>query len=213
MHVSQKFERLLDAYRRPDGSRWTGQQLDEATGGVVTRSYFTNLRKGRIENPGYEKMAAIAKAMGFPPEAWFGQGDGQAPAGLSDDGRGIAGRVEHLFEVIRNPTSGEPYTNAEVARMTLGDLSEEDVEGIRTGAIADPAVSQVAALAGVFGVEASYLLDRGEPLFDGELVEALRDDKIREAAREISRLSERERRLVLGIVRQFGEASSRGRGK
>ena len=68
MHVSQKFERLLDTYRRPDGSRWTAQHLDEATGGVVTRSYVTNLRKGRIESPGYEKMAAIAKAMGFPPE-------------------------------------------------------------------------------------------------------------------------------------------------
>ena len=39
---------------------------------------------------------------------------------------------------------------------------------------------------------------------DGELVEALRDGTIREATREISRLPERERRLVLGIVRQFG---------
>jgi len=29
-------------------------------GGVVTRSYVTNLRKGRIEDPGYEKMRAIA---------------------------------------------------------------------------------------------------------------------------------------------------------
>jgi hypothetical protein len=42
--VAQRFEHLLDAHRRPDGSRWTGQQLDEATGGVVTRSYVTNLR-------------------------------------------------------------------------------------------------------------------------------------------------------------------------
>jgi len=87
--------------------------------------------------------------------------------------------------------------------MTLGDLSEEDVEGIRTGAIADPTVGQVAALAGVFGFEPSYLLDRGEPLFDGELVEALRDGTVRKATREISRLPGRERRLVLGIVRQF----------
>ena len=71
MHVAQRFERFLDTYRRPDGSRWTGQKLDEATGGVVTRSYVTNLRKGRIENPSYEKMRAIAKAMGFPPAMWF----------------------------------------------------------------------------------------------------------------------------------------------
>jgi len=46
------------------------QEIDEATGGVVSRSYVTN-PKGRIESPGYGKMRAIAKAMGFPPEVWF----------------------------------------------------------------------------------------------------------------------------------------------
>src|SRR5829696_8700487 len=138
MHIAQKFEHLLDTHRRPDGHKWTGQQLDEATGGVVPRSYFVNLRKGRIRSRGYEKMRAIAKAMGFPPEAWFDEnvGDGIA-AGPDHKGRGIAGRVEHLFDAIRNPKAGEPYTNAEVARMSLGDLAEEDVEGIRTGAIRD----------------------------------------------------------------------------
>jgi predicted transcriptional regulator len=63
LHVAQRFEHLLETYRRPDGQRWTGQQLDEATGGVVTRSYVTNLRKGHIENPGYEKMRAIGKEL------------------------------------------------------------------------------------------------------------------------------------------------------
>jgi transcriptional regulator with XRE-family HTH domain len=209
MHVAQKFEALLEMYRRPDGRRWTGQEIDEATGGVVTRSYVTNLRKGRIENPGYEKLAAMAKAMGFPPEVWFEDGLGE---GLSirqaEESRGVAARLEHLFEVVRNPRTGEPYTSDEVARMTLGDLSEEEVERIRTGADSDPTVGQVAALVSVFGVEPSYLLDRGEPLFDGELVEALRNRTVREATREISRLPEKERRLVLGIVRQFGAANN-----
>jgi hypothetical protein len=44
--------------------------------------------------------------------------------------------------------------------VTLGDLSEEDLEGIRTGAAGDPTVGQVVALAGVFGVEPSYMLDQ-----------------------------------------------------
>jgi transcriptional regulator with XRE-family HTH domain len=204
MHIAQKFERLLDIYRRPDGHRWTGQQLDEATGGVVSRSYVTNLRKGRMDNPGYEKMSAIAKAMGFPPEVWFEDGLGEGRSiGQTEDSRGVAGRLEHLFEVVRNPKTGEPYTNAEVARMTLGDLSE-DVERIRTGAIGDPTVSQVAALAGVFGVETCYLLDGGEPsLLDEELVQALRDEDVRNITRESSRLPDGERRIVLGIVRQF----------
>jgi transcriptional regulator with XRE-family HTH domain len=205
MHIAQKFERLLDIYRRPDGHRWTGQQLDEATGGVVTRSYVTNLRKGRIDNPGYEKMRAIAKAMGFAPEVWFEDGLGEGRSiGQTQDSRGVAGRLEHVFEVVRNPKTGEPYTNAEVARMTLGDLSEEEVERIRTGAISDPTVSHVASLASVFGVEPSYLLDRGEPsLLDEELVQALRDEDVRAITRESSRLPDGERRLVLGIVRQF----------
>ena len=104
MHIAQKFENLLEMYRHPDGHRWTGQQLDEATGGVVRRSYVTNLRKGRIENPGYEKMKPIAKAMGFAPEVWFEEtlGDGR-PTIQGGESRGVAGRLEHLFEVGRNP--------------------------------------------------------------------------------------------------------------
>jgi transcriptional regulator with XRE-family HTH domain len=144
MHIAQKFEGLLEMYRRPDGRRWSGQEIDEATGGVVTRSYVTNLRKGRIENPGYEKMRAIAKAMGFAPEMWFEDGLGEGRAiGQAEESRGVTNRLEHLFEAVRNPKTGEPYTNAEVARMTLGDLSEEDVERIRTGAVCDPSVTRV----------------------------------------------------------------------
>jgi hypothetical protein len=162
MHIAQKFETLLEIYRHPDGRRWSGQEIDEATGGVVTRSYVTNLRKGRIENPGYEKMRAIAKAMGFAPEMWFEEGLGEGSSiGQAEESRGVAGRLEHLFEVVRNPKTGEPYTNAEVARMTLGDLSEEEVDKIRTGAVSDPSVGQVAALSSAFGVKPSYLLDRG----------------------------------------------------
>src|SRR5215217_2849487 len=201
MHIAQKFEALLETYRHPDGRKWSGQEIDEATGGVVTRSYITNLRKGRIENPGYAKLAAMAKAMGFAPEVWFEDGLGEGRSiGQAEVSYGVAARLEHLFEVVRNPKSGEPYTNAEVARMTLGDLSEKDVERIRTGAISDPSVGQVVALAGVFGVDTSYLMDKGDPsLLDEELLQALRDEDVRAITRESSRLPDGERRLVLGI--------------
>jgi transcriptional regulator with XRE-family HTH domain len=171
----------------------------------VTRSYVTNLRKGRIENPGYEKMRAIAKAMSFAPEVWFedGLGDGR-PTIRGGESRGVAGQREHLFEVVRNPKTARPYINAEVARMTLSDLSAEVVERIRTSAKSDPSVGQVAAHARVFGVEPSYLLDKEEPsLLDEELVQALRDEDVRPITRESSRLPVGEWRIVLGIVRQF----------
>src|SRR5215211_5901078 len=156
-------------------------------------------------------MRALAKAMGFAPEVWFEEslGDGR-PSGRAEECGGVAGKLEHLFEVVRNPTTGEPYTNAVAARMTLGDLSEEDVERIRTGAVNDPSVGQVAALASVFGVEPSYLLDRGEPsLLDEELVQARRDEDVRDITRESSRLPDGERQLVLGIVRQFRDQHAR----
>jgi transcriptional regulator with XRE-family HTH domain len=122
--------------------------------------------------------------------------------------RGVAirGRVEHLFEVVKNPKTGQSYTNAEVARMSAGQLSEEEVEGIRTGKIADPSVGRVAALAAVFGVPPSYLLDRGKELLvlDEEVLEALTDEAAGAILKESARLPGREKGIVLGIVRQFG---------
>ena len=213
MHVAQRFERFLEIYRRPDGQRWGGAELEKATDGIVSRSYVTNLRKGRMENPGYDKMRAIAKAMGFPPEVWFEEdlGDeGRPPAG--PEGRGIPGRVEHLFEVVKNPKTGEPYTNAEVARMSAGDLTVEDVEGIRTGKITDPSVGRVAALAAAFGVTPSYLLDRDieSEVLDEEALKALAGKTAGAILKESARLPEREKRLVLGIVRLFSDQLGAG---
>jgi transcriptional regulator with XRE-family HTH domain len=208
LHVAQRFERFLETYRRPDGRRWGGAELAKATGGIVTRSYVTNLRKGRIENPGYEKMRAIAKAMGFPPELWFEEdlgSEGGSPP--QPEGSGIPGRVEHLFEVVKNPKTGESYTNAQVARMSAGQISEEEVEGIRSGKLADPSVGRVAALAAVFGVSPSYLLDRGTEadVLDEETLKALADKTAGAILKESARLPEREKRIVLGIVRQFSD--------
>ena len=214
MHVAQRFELFLETYRRTDGSRWTGQQLDEATDGVVSRSYVTNLRKGRIENPGYEKMGALAKAMGFPPEAWFGDVSGDGAHLAPAEGRDLVARVGHLFDTIRHPRTGEPYTNTEVAHLSAGGLTEEEVEGIRSGKISDPTVGQASALAAVFGVEPSYLVDRKEPPpLDAELLEGLADETTREITREVVRLPVRERGIVLGVVRQFAGRSEADDGR
>ena len=78
-HVSERFRRLLALHRRPDGSEWGGQDLEDATVGAVTRSYVSNLRNGRIENPGLAKLEAIASAMGFPPQLWFGDARERPP--------------------------------------------------------------------------------------------------------------------------------------
>ena len=86
-----------------------------------------------------------------------------------------------------------------------GALTEGDVEGIRTGAFGDPPVSKAAALAAAFGVPPSYLLDRGRDpsVLDEEVLEALSDETAGTILGESSRPPEREKRIVLGIVRQF----------
>jgi transcriptional regulator with XRE-family HTH domain len=45
----------------------------------VTRSYVSNLKNGRIENPGLTKLEAISRAMGFPLALWFGDAEEKAP--------------------------------------------------------------------------------------------------------------------------------------
>jgi hypothetical protein len=100
------------------------------------------------------------------------------------------------------------YTDAEVARMSVGVLTEGEVEGMKTGKMADPTVGQVAALAAVFGVAPSYLVDRkGTPSLDSELLDALADETAAAILRASVRLPEREKRVVLGIVREFGETT------
>jgi transcriptional regulator with XRE-family HTH domain len=197
----------METYRRPDGRRWTGQELDEATGGVVTRSYVTNLRKGRIDNPGYEKLRAIAKVMGFPPELWFQEGVefGAGAPDLGDHRGSISRKTNRLFETIENESTGRPYTNAEVARMSLGDLTEEEVGKIRSGTTPNPSVNQVVALAEVFGVHPSYFLDGGSkpPILDREAMAILQDETISAIAHKSLHLPGREREMILGIIRQF----------
>ena len=205
MHIARKFESFLDRYRREDGGRWTGQDLNDATGGVVTRSYVSTLRKGRIENPGFDKLRAIAKAMGFPPELWFEEGgelNEETRVERADEGSSLSRRVEHLFETAGNGRTGEPYTDAEIARLTLGDLTEEEVAGIRNGRLKDPTVSQILALSDVFGISPTYFLDRGreQPHVDEESLRALGDEKSRLLLRKSLGLSEREKDMIIDMI-------------
>lgn len=215
MHIAERFEVLLAAYPHPDGRSWSGQDIDAATGGVVTRSYVTNLRKGRIENPGYEKLRAIAKALGFPPELWFDEDlrwGSEAWVEPYEDRAGIAEKVARLMANSSDEAASKSYTDADVARLSFGDLSEKDVEAIRTGTLTDPSVDQITALADVFGVPPSYFLNRAKssPLLDQEAMEIFRDDTVSAIAHKSLKLPGRERQMILNIIRQFEDSREGG---
>lgn len=215
MHVARRFEAFLERYRREDGGRWTGQDLHDATGGVVTRSYVSTLRKGRIENPGFEKLRAIAKAMGFPPELWFEESGGLGGARQlerPDERTSLSRRVEWLFETVKNERTGGPYTEAEVARAALGDLTEKDVSEIRSGRLTNPTVRQILALADFFGVEPAYFLERGKdpPTLDGGSIRALGDEKSRMLLHKSLDLSEAEKDMLIDMIEHLQRLRGEG---
>jgi hypothetical protein len=71
----------------------------------------SNLRKGRIENPGFERLRAIAKAMNFPPELWFEDVENLRdvsavrPSWFVDGEDNLALLDEELVEALRDETS------------------------------------------------------------------------------------------------------------
>ena len=74
------FRRLLERYRRDDGTKWGGKSLERATGGYVSRQWVGHLKSGRINEPGFSKIIAISRAMGIPLAEWTrveGRGSGE----------------------------------------------------------------------------------------------------------------------------------------
>jgi transcriptional regulator with XRE-family HTH domain len=124
--------------------------------------------------------------------------------------RSIAKRLNHLFEAIKNERTGESYTNADIARMSLGDLTEEEVGGIRTGTLKNPTMSQVVALAEAFGVHPSYFLDAGKKsaLLGEQEINALRDRKARAILNKSLDLSDREKDMVLDMIQHLSRLHS-----
>jgi len=208
MHASRKFEALLDAYRRPDGTVWTGQQIQVATDGFVSRSYVTQLRKGRIANPRLDKLQALAEVMGFPPQLWFedvSDPGGMRPVAPPEQVSTISERLEALLRTDADEGSDEPYSDADVARLSMGTLTEREVTGLRTGAIPDPSMEQVLALAEVFAIDPSYFLDREakSPLLDRASLEALSNQKAQIILHKSLELSDREQDLIIDMINRL----------
>lgn len=66
-----KFEIILKLFEAPYGGEWTALEMEKATDGEVAAQYFLALKDGRVSIPEWEKMDAIAGAMGFPGPLWF----------------------------------------------------------------------------------------------------------------------------------------------
>jgi transcriptional regulator with XRE-family HTH domain len=212
LRYAEMFERLLGMYPHPDGGRWTGPKMEEATGGFVNASYFSNLLNGRIKQPGLDKLKAIAEAMDFPPELWLEEperwGKRLAPErGRSSSEASLAKLLDNLFESIPDERTSRPLSEAEIARRSAGKLTMQEIRDMRAGKLTNPNMEQILALSAAFDVDPSYWFRRGkkQPLVDQRTVEALRDRDNRLLLHRSLNLSKDHKDMLLILMEQLKE--------
>jgi transcriptional regulator with XRE-family HTH domain len=214
-----KFMRLLELYRKPDGSKWLMSEIEEATKGFVKGPYLTNLKAGRIKQPGIERLRAIAGVMDFPPELWLQ--NHQAWKEVSQDGADaqsaatLKQKLNALFEVLTNERTGTPYTDEDVAAASGGELTQEQVGAARRGEIQDLMGAQYLALSNVFGVDINYWYQGvGEyPNLSEDDLRALTDSTTHLILNKAYGSSPRQKDVILHLLEQLelmGDEQSRG---
>jgi transcriptional regulator with XRE-family HTH domain len=219
-HYAQRFARMLELFPHPAGRRWRGKDFEVATNNYVTGSYITALKKGRIENPGVERLRAISEVMGAPFEMWLEEPEdwGRAPgeAGAPEGGsETLKDLIEYLFGALVDERSGKPYSNRDVSSMTQGRLSEDDVTRMRSGELQNPTRGQLLALSDAFDIDPSYWFGRGQrkPVLDSELSEALRNDKTYALLNKSLSLDDGDKDIVMSLMEQLEARRGRGKGQ
>lgn len=215
---ARKFANFLERYRRPDGGRWRGVDLDRATNGYVNGSYVTALSKGRIEEPGLNKLLRISEAMGFPFQEWFEPAGDESRPGPEQIGRpdddSIAARLNYLFDAIPNDKTNAPFTEEEVAKYTFGRLSEKDVRRLRTGELKDPSREALLALCDVFDIDFSYWDERADQLqlLSPDTLRALRDKESLAILHKSHALPEEDKSLIMTVLTELERRRTAGGG-
>ena len=227
-YYAERFKKMLLLYPHPSGRTWRGKDFEDATNGYLTGSYITALRKGRIPNPGVQKLKKIAEVMGAPFDLWLEDPEDwerDARAYLAPDhpahetsktanrGAGaetsvsstLAGLLSRLFGEVRNETTGDPYTNREVSALTQGRLSEDEVRRMREGDLINPTRGQLLALSDAFDIDPSYWFGRGSrrPVLTPDLAEALKDDKNYAILHKSLGLRDSDKDIVMVLMEQL----------
>lgn len=203
----EKFLQFQRTYRKPDGSRWSAADIERSTERFVRANYITNLVHGRISQPGYDRLRAIAQVMGFPTEVWFHKDQFEPPKTATST---LADKLNSLFKAAnKTRPKKQPLTEREVADLTFGQLTEEQVIASRRGKVEDLKGAQYLALSNVFGVPISYwyVLDGELPSLDPTVMTELRTEKGRMVLHKFHGLTDEQKDLMLSLLDQLGKDS------
>lgn len=176
LEVARRHRLLVERFPRADGDPWRGTEVDAASGGLCTGSYFSALGKGKLRQPGFPQLSAIADVLGFPVELWglppelwdeylaqhpprggFRSVAPGHPVPRVPAGEELAGLLNGLFEERPNPATGEPFTEDEVAMRSGGRLTAGQIAWMRSGNQQDPPPELwLVTISNIFDVPYSY---------------------------------------------------------
>src|SRR5579862_3474198 len=118
----------------------------------------------------------------------------------------LAQKVDWLFEVRRHP-QGRPFTYGQVQRATGNRITASYVWKLRTGAMSNPGLCALEALADFFQVPLDYFSQGGEYLEDSLRVafalpedRVARQDALQMVTEHVGGLSDEGLRTVMEVV-------------
>ncbi len=212
LSFDERFRRLLKEYRKPDGSEWTPAEIRDATNGFVNLSYISNLQAGRIRKPGLDKLRAVASAIGFPWQLWLEDPENweEIAERQAIDKGSVADLLNHLFAIVENFRTGQPYTTNEVAQLSGGKLAREEIEDMMRGKLENPSLEQILALSDVFGVDPGYWLSSPSDAarLDRRTLEALRDPDVQLILQKSLGVSRKDRSMILLLIERLREGAA-----
>ena len=69
--LAEKIDLLFKTFRKPDGSQYTYQEVEEGTGKAITGAYVWKLRTGKAENPSYKVLKVLSDFFQVPVSFFF----------------------------------------------------------------------------------------------------------------------------------------------
>ena len=69
--LAEKIDLLFKTFRKPDGSQYTYQEVEEGTGKAITGAYVWKLRTGKAENPSYKVLKVLSDFFEVPVSFFF----------------------------------------------------------------------------------------------------------------------------------------------
>lgn len=185
--------------------------MEQATGGLVNSAYFSNLLGGRINQPGLDKLKAIADVMGFPAQLWLEDPDTWGAFGPEENIRftstsvSFAELLNNLFDSITNEQTDQTFSSAEIAARTSGTVTAEQVQQMRNGNLERPTIETMLSLSKAFGIDFSYWFRRSndKPLVDDHVIAALTNEESRLILARSSELSKDQKDMLLVLMEQL----------